>query len=165
VFATVGLRVVCTLRSRGGGQSGPVVSNRQVCRRSAPFKEEPTPTAPAPGRGLPGVPPPLTAGASDGGSRREGKETRAALIAQVGTGTYVHQTARFAPTAAELASGAGRPCPAAGYGGEPNASEDGGGELDGCEAAPEDDDCAEQDGTDETAPSGFGDPVFCQSAA
>jgi ParB family transcriptional regulator, chromosome partitioning protein len=56
--------------------------------------------------------------------RSTAKETRAALIAHVGrgSGTYVHPAARFAPTAAELASDDGaQPRSAAASGAEPGS--------------------------------------------
>lgn len=100
--------------------------------------------------------------------RSTAKETRAALIAHVGAGTYVHPAARFAPSAAELAVGGARFRPAAGDGTEPDRSEDGG-ELDGSEAAPDDD----VDGQDEAGghgavqgvPPGRGSPMPCQPTA
>lgn len=106
--------------------------------------------------------------------RNTGKETRAALIAHVGTGTYVHPAARFAPTAAELASGGARFRPAAGDGAEPG--EDGNGKRDGQEAVSGDDANAEQDdigeldeaeqhGAMDHMPPGYGDPAPDRPAA
>lgn len=106
--------------------------------------------------------------------RNTARETRAALIAHVGSGTYVHPAARFAPTAAELAGGA-RLRPATAYGAEADASEDLGDGLDGHEAAlddgvdaldeaGEDDDAGEQ-GAGDGVPPGSGAPPSYQPAA
>ena len=55
--------------------------------------------------------------------RSTAKETRAALIAHVGGGTYVHPAARFAPSAAELSGGAVRSRSAAAYDAEAGLDE------------------------------------------
>ena len=52
-----------------------------------------------------------------------GKDTRAALVERFEGGTYTYPGARFAPTAAERASGTARSCPDAGFGDVP--TEDG----------------------------------------
>ena len=105
-------------------------------RRDRAARWPPCPCTPGPG----------AAAAERVAPRNTAKETRAALIAHIGTGTYVHPAARFALTEAELA-GTAQTRPATAYDAEMDAGEDGGGELDEHEAVPDD-----ADGQDEVCP-------------